>query len=216
MTSLPIGRLVGTPRRRALLVGALVAVFALAVGYLGGLITSRNAHPGDTSPEAGFARDMSTHHSQAVEMAMVAWQRSADPEIQQLAYDIATVQSNQIGIMQTWLKDWGLSPTSSRPKMAWMPDGARELQPDGLMPGMATNDQIDQLRHLSGSALDVLFCQLMLRHHLGGIHMADTIVKLSHEKQVTGLASTMMNNQQFEVTNLRAKLDKLGAQPLAQ
>jgi len=216
MASLPIGRLVGTPRRRAILLGALVAVFALVAGYLGGLITSRNDHPGDNSPEAGFARDMSTHHSQAVEMAMVAWQRSTDPEIQQLAYDIATVQSNQIGIMQTWLKDWGLSPTSTRPKMAWMPDGATELQPDGLMPGMATTDQIDQLRHLSGSAVDVLFCQLMLRHHLGGIHMAETIVKLSHEKQVTDLATTMMNNQQFEVTNLRAKLDKLGAQPLAQ
>ena len=82
------------------------------------------------------------------------------------------------------------------------------------MPGMATTDEIDQLRKLNGSALDVLFCQLMLRHHLGGIHMASTIVKLSHQAQVTELANTMMNNQQNEVTVLRGLLDKYGAHPL--
>ncbi len=214
MATLAIGRLVGTPRRRAILIGALVAVFALVVGYLGGLITARYDHPGDRSAEAGFARDMSIHHAQAVEMGMIAWQRSTDPSIQQIGYDIATVQSHQIGIMQTWLKDWGLDPTTTRPKMAWMPNGSSELQPDGRMPGMATTDEIDQLRKLNGSALDVLFCQLMLRHHLGGIHMASTIVKLTHRHEVTDLATTMMNNQQNEVTLLRGLLDKYGAQPL--
>src|SRR6059058_3920136 len=89
-------------RRRALLLGALVAVFALVVGYLGGLLYPRFTAPGDTSPEAGFARDMSTHHAQAVEMAMVAWHTASDPEVRQIAYDIATVQENQIGTMQNW------------------------------------------------------------------------------------------------------------------
>ena len=145
---------------------------------------------------------------------MIAWQKSTDPEIQQLAYDIATVQSNQIGIMQTWLKDWNLAPTGSRPKMAWMPNGTRELLPDGRMPGMATDAEIEQLRGSTGTRLDTLFCQLMLRHHLGGIHMASTIASLSHEAQVVEIANTMKNNQQGEVTNLRAKLDKLHAQPL--
>ena len=42
-------------RRRALLLGALVAVFALVVGYLGGLLEPRFTAPGDNSPEAGFA-----------------------------------------------------------------------------------------------------------------------------------------------------------------
>ena len=204
----------GTPRRRALLLGALVAVFALTVGYLAGLLTPSVRAPGDNSPEAGFARDMSTHHAQAVEMAMIAWKRSTDPEVQQVAYDIATVQENQIGIMQTWLKDWHLLPTGSRPKMAWMPNGTKELLPDGRMPGMATDAEIQQLQNATGTQVDILFCQLMLRHHLGGIHMASTIISLSHNSGVTDLATTMRNNQQGEVTNLHNKLDQLHAQPL--
>ena len=202
-----------TPRRRALLLGVLVVVFALTVGYLGGLLTPSFRAPDDNSPEAGFARDMSTHHAQAVEMAMIAWKKSTDPEVSQVAYDISTVQSNQIGIMQTWLKDWHLLPTGSRPKMAWMRDGTKVL-PDGRMPGMATDAELQQLEKATGTPLDILFCQLMLRHHLGGIHMASEIVSVSHDGEVTDLATTMRNNQQNEVTNLRNKLDQLHGSPL--
>jgi uncharacterized protein (DUF305 family) len=206
--------LFGTPRRRALALGALAAVLALIIGYLGGLLTPRLSTPGDNSPEAGFARDMSLHHSQAVEMAMIAWQKSANPDVREMAYNIATGQQAQIGIMQTWLVDWHLLPTGSRPRMAWMPDGAQELLPDGRMPGMASDTELNQLRTLSGSASDVLFCQLMLRHHLGGIHMISGLLPLTHNKQVTDLAAQMKNAQQNDVTNLRRLLTDLNAQPL--
>ena len=201
-------------RRRALLLGALVAVFALAVGYLGGLLYPRFTAPGDTSPEAGFARDMSTHHAQAVEMAMIAWQKSSNLEIREIAYDIATVQQGQIGVMQTWLVDWHLSPTGSQPKMAWMPNGTKELLPDGRMPGMATDDELSKLRSLSGTAFDVFFCQLMLRHHLGGIHMVSGLLSVTHNQRVADVATQMKNAQQNEVTNLRRLLTQMGAQPL--
>jgi uncharacterized protein (DUF305 family) len=209
-----LSSLLASPRRRALLLGALVAVVALVIGYLGGLIVPRLSTPGDNSPEAGFARDMSSHHGQAVEMAMIAWQKSGNAAIREMAYDIATGQQAQIGIMQTWLVDWHLSPTGTRPKMAWMPNGSHELLPDGRMPGMATDDEINKLRNLTGNPLDVLFCQLMLRHHLGGIHMVSGLLSLSHDMQVTDVATQMKNAQQNEVTNLRNLLTDLGAQPL--
>jgi len=202
-------------RRHALLIGGLVTVVALVVGYLAGLLTPRLGVPGDDSPEAGFARDMSVHHAQAVEMAMVAWQKSTNEEVREIAYDIATGQQAQIGIMQTWLVDWHLSPTGTRPKMAWMPGGSKELLPDGRMPGMASDDEINQLHAATGRSLDVLFCQLMLRHHLGGIHMVDELLTLTKNKQVVDLATQMKNAQQNEVTNLRRLLNDLGAQPLS-
>lgn len=203
----------GPPRRRALILGALVAVFALVIGYLGGMLQPRLSVPGDDSPEAGFARDMSVHHAQAVEMAMIAWQKSKDPTIQEMAYNIATGQQAQIGIMQTWLVDWNLLPTGTRPRMAWMPDHT-PLLPDGRMPGMASDAELAQLHSLTGTPFDVLFCQLMLRHHLGGIHMVEGLLQVSHDKQVTDLASQMKNAQQNDVTNLRDLLTQLHAQPL--
>ncbi len=209
-----LGALWSTPRRRAISIGALVAVLALLLGYGAGLLTPSLRAPGDDSVEAGFARDMSTHHAQAVEMGMVAYQRATNDEVRQMGYDIALTQENQIGIMQTWLKDWHLQPTGTRPKMAWMPNGAKELTPDGLMPGMATDAQIKELNTVSGKQVDILFCQLMLRHHLGGIHMVDELLALSHNQEVRQLAATMKNGQQGEVATLQGLLTQLGAQPL--
>jgi uncharacterized protein (DUF305 family) len=211
---MPFNSLMANPRRRALALGALVAVFALLLGFGAGLLTPSLRTPGDDSAEAGFARDMSTHHGQAVEMGMVAYQKATLDEVRQLGYNIALTQQAQIGIMGVWLSDWHLEPTGSRPKMAWMPEGSRALSTDGLMPGMATDAQMAQLHSATGKDVDILFCQLMLRHHLGGIHMVDGLLQESHNDTVRQLAETMKNNQQGEVVTLQGLLTQLGAKPL--
>jgi uncharacterized protein (DUF305 family) len=208
------GGLLSTPRRRALTYGALVALVALIVGYVSGFVTPTLTRPGDNSPEAGFARDMSTHHAQAVEMGMVAYQKATNDDVRQLGYNIALTQQAQIGMMKIWLDDWHLEPTGSQPRMAWMPNGIKELSPDGLMPGMATDAEMAQLHNATGKEVDILFCQLMLRHHLGGIHMVDGVLAESHNATVRSLAETMKANQQGDIAVLEQLLTQLGAKPL--
>jgi uncharacterized protein (DUF305 family) len=200
-------------RRRGLLLGALAVLVALAIGYVAGAVVPSLRAPGDGSVEAGFARDMSAHHAQAVEMSMIAYSKATDPEVKASAYNIALGQQAEIGVMQTWLKDWRLLPTGTRPKMAWMPDGERTLT-NGLMPGMATNAELAELTKATGRQVDILFCQLMLRHHLGGIHMIDGLLAESHDAQVRDVADTMKRNQQSEIDVFRQTLTQLGAQPL--
>src|SRR3954452_21159763 len=105
-----------SPRGRLLTAGVAV-VLALAVGFALGFITPLVTRPGDNSPEAGFARDMSTHHAQAVQMGVLAYTRVDDPELKTVAYDVMLQQQYEIGIMNTWLKDWGLTTTGSQPRM---------------------------------------------------------------------------------------------------
>ena len=57
----------------------LAAVVALAIGLVAGLALSRvggDDLPGDDSVAAGFARDMQTHHDQAVEMSWIIYDRT--------------------------------------------------------------------------------------------------------------------------------------------
>jgi uncharacterized protein (DUF305 family) len=202
-----------TPRRLRIVGSILVAVVLLLVGYAAGLLTPRLTAPGDTSPEAGFARDMSEHHAQAVDMGMVAYQKATLPEVRTLGGDIALTQQAQIGTMQTWLRDWRLGPTGSETPMAWMPEGQRALN-GNLMPGMATTEELATLMSASGKNVDILFCQYMLRHHLGGIHMVNGILDRTGDPQVRELAEKMRQGQTGEVATLRVLLDKLGARPL--
>jgi len=199
-------------RNGRIIAGALAAVFLLAIGFGAGLLT-RSGTPGDDSAEAGFARDMSTHHAQAVEMGMIAFQKASLPEVRTLGGDIALTQKGQIGVMSTWLKDWGLDVNTTRAPMSWMPNGQAELV-NNLMPGMATRDEVKKLENATGKQVDILFCQYMLRHHLGGIHMVEDVLAQHPRAEVAELAQTMKQNQTAEVSVLRTLLTQLGAQPL--
>ncbi|RKN41956.1 DUF305 domain-containing protein [Micromonospora endolithica] len=195
-------------RRFGTVVVAAAVVVGLLLGYAGGLLTPRLTRPGDASVEAGFARDMTTHHAQAVEMGLIAFQRGTDQEVRSIGGDIALSQQGDIGAMQTWLRSWGLDPTGSQPRMAWMPDGT-DMVRNGLMPGMATPEQMAQLRAAQGKELDVLFLDLMIDHHIGGVHMADALLDASDEPDVVRAAQTMKNTQQTELVNLRNALDRI-------
>lgn len=189
------------PARYGVLALAIMVVVGLLLGYAGGLLTPRLTRPGDASVEAGFARDMTTHHAQAVEMSLIAYRSATLPEVRQIAVDIATGQQGEIGAMQTWLREWGLSPTGSNPPMSWMSDGA--TLKNGLMPGMATPEQMTALRNAQGIEVDRQFLTLMYDHHLGGIHMIDAALDETDNAEVVRVAQTMKNTQQSELNNLR-------------
>ncbi|WP_428963807.1 DUF305 domain-containing protein [Micromonospora fluostatini] len=197
-------------RRFGTLALAAAVVVGLLLGYVGGLFTPTLTRPGDTSVEAGFARDMTTHHAQAVQMGLAAYQRGSDPEVRQIGVDIALAQQGEMGTMQTWLRSWGLDPSGSQPRMAWMA-GGQEMVKNGLMPGMATPEQMARLEAAQGRELDVLFLELMITHHTGGIHMIDGVLGNSDEPDVVRTAQTMKNTQQSDLVNLRNALDRLRA-----
>ncbi|HEX5741638.1 MAG TPA: DUF305 domain-containing protein [Pilimelia sp.] len=193
---------------------ALMVVLGLLLGAGGAWLTHRLRTPGDDSPEAGFARDMLNHHAQAVEMGLVAYRGSGDAEVRSGAVDIVMTQLTEAGMLQAWLRDWDVPPTSTDPPMSWLPAGKRHLTPDGRMPGMADAQELDRLRTASGRARDVLFLQLMIRHHLGGTHMIAAILDSTDEPEVRRAATAMRDVQSAEVKNMTALLTRLGGAPL--
>jgi uncharacterized protein (DUF305 family) len=199
----------GLGTRRALLVlGALVA---LLVGVLGTLVVvqSRTAAPSEFGADAGFARDMQTHHAQAVEMAFLVRDRTDDPELRTVAYDIITSQQQQAGQMYGWLVQWGLPQTGSRPPMAWVggEHGTAHADPDGTMPGMATPAQLAELEAATGVEAERIFLRLMIAHHEGGVAMADAAVADARTPEVRTLASAIAAAQSSEIELLQQMLD---------
>jgi uncharacterized protein (DUF305 family) len=92
--------------------------------------------------------------------------------------------------------------------------GAAHLEPDGLMPGMATPAQMDQLERLTGKALDVDFLQLMLRHHQGGLPMAQYAAAHATQPHVRLLAEKMAETQSREIVQMEQLLRERGATAL--
>lgn len=189
--------------------GALLAAVAFGVGRI--TVPTTAVAPSTTSAEAGFARDMQTHHLQAVEMSLIVRDLTDDDEIRLLAYDIATAQQQQAGQMFGWLTVWGLPQAASEPSMTWMTrptlDGASHDHdsgdsahvPGGPMPGLATAEQLATLRTLEGGEAEAYFLELMIAHHEGGVEMAQAVLARSDERVVTQLATGMVAVQQKEI-----------------
>lgn len=218
-------------QRTALLVLGVIGAMVLgfAIGVLARQPLDGDSGPSPSAVDIGFSQDMSAHHAQAVEMAGVALIRSTDQDVRRLAYDILTTQQNQVGRMQGWLQLWGAPARGVDGYMGWMTEhgsghdhsgghgagsGHDSEGPVREMPGMATPEELSALRQAEGVAGDVLFLQLMLRHHQGGLPMIQYAATYAETAAVRTLASNMDQTQQGESQLMTGMLAARGAAPL--
>ncbi|WP_158843421.1 DUF305 domain-containing protein [Saccharothrix deserti] len=218
-----------TATRAVVVTIAVLAVLLLgaAVGLLIQLPGADNSTtPARDSVDVGFSQDMATHHLQGVQMANIARDKTADPAIRQLAFDIESTQLEQVGRMKGWLFLWGYPEQSVDGKHMWWMTGSSGTHGHdsgggsstsaeaGKMPGMATAQELSRLRSLSGVEFDVYFLQLMLRHHQGGAPMSEYAAANAGQPVVRTLADNMLKSQTSESVYMTQLLTERGAAPL--
>ena len=209
--------------KRAAAVVALLTATALALGVLVGSVLNRPSSlsiPADTSAEAGFARDMQAHHSQAVELSRLVRDRTDDEDVRILAQDIMLTQQNQAGQMAGWLETWGLPQSSGREPMAWVAGGHGHAamtsdDPDApmgyaAMPGWVSDEDMARLTAAQGEEAERLYLQLMIPHHQGGVEMAQIALDQVQAPQVRDLAQAIVTAQEAEITVLEQMLAERG------
>ncbi|MFI2431818.1 DUF305 domain-containing protein [Streptomyces sp. NPDC018693] len=201
---------------RLLIVGSLAAVLAAVTVVVVLLSPSDDGGgtPSRDSVDAGFARDMAVHHQQAVELSFIVRDRTDDEEVRRLAYDIINTQANQRGMLLGMLDAWDLPKSSQQAPMAWMGGHASheayEPHDGSLMPGMATNAEMDRLRQASGRDAEVLYLRLMTEHHKGGVPMSEVAAESAGTEDLRRLAQGMVNGQQAEIALMADMLEKRG------
>jgi uncharacterized protein (DUF305 family) len=196
----------GAGRRAGILIAILgvMLLFALVI-----ILLTRSNTPGTSvssdSPVVGFARDMIVHHNQAVEMALILYDHTENETLHTIALDILLSQQNQIGQMQGWLYLWQLPVGSINAPMAWM-----GMVVEGLMPGMATDEQMAELRASTGADTDRLFIELMIPHHTSAIHMANAISERTSIPAVLDFARSVIDSQTREIREMQKIYSELG------
>jgi uncharacterized protein (DUF305 family) len=222
------------PRRAWRLWTPLAVILAAALVAAGfGLRALTDDAPGSGSVDAGFLRDMSEHHAQAVQMGMLEFSHGADKQSVAMGQDIALTQQREIGVMGSWLADWGLPQSNAGTPMAWMGGttvSAGEMADmpgmsgggplgtpvgtDGVrMPGMAGDSELVGLAASRGQASDVRFLTLMIHHHRGGVLMAQYAAHHASQDKVRALAKVMVTVQSSEIQQMEFDLQRLGAPP---
>lgn len=187
-----------------------VAVLGLALAFLGfaiGYVVTRDRSPSADSADVGFLQDMLTHHDQALGVANLTAAHGEDPSVRTYAREVLIFQSYEIGVMTQMLAEWGLTREDrSDEAMAWM-DMAVPVE---QMPGLLTEEQLDQVEAARGAELDSLFLELMAEHHRGGLHMAQQGAELASNDRVAALAARIERNQAGEINEYRMRAEALG------
>jgi uncharacterized protein (DUF305 family) len=213
-------------------IGALLALVAVVVFVVTHHDRAPAAKPVLSQVDTGFAQDMSVHHQQAVTLADVL-APGVDDDVRVLADQIRTKQIFEIGQMTGWLQAADAPPVAAHP-MAWMsaPHGAGGadwrhsgqtqtmsmpgMESDAmLMPGMASRADLVRLQGLKGRDNEILFLQLMYRHHQGGIDMAMYVFNHTTTGFVRQAGLAMARDQGEECALMTSIMSRLNASPLS-
>ncbi len=216
-------------RSMPLIVAGLLAV-AVATVLIQGVWIARSSSASTTTPgpiDIGFAQSMSLHHQQAIAMSQLLLD-DRPTGLQILAKQVAYSQLIELGEMRGWLRLWGQPLTPYPVDMNWMllgaaPPDAELLQyllacqasPTG-MSGLATDEELMQLRSLEGLSRDRHFLALMLAHHQGGLPMARFAATEATLPVVRELAVRAVVEQTKEVAFIEralAAIDEMALRP---
>lgn len=161
--------------------------------------------------DVDFMTGMISHHAQALIMSSLAEDAGASSEIRTLTARIINAQKDEIRTMQDWLRARG--------------EPVPEVRIDGLqlmihgvenhhahMPGMLTQDQLEELAAARGDEFDRLFLEYMIQHHEGAVTMVDELFSTDGaalEDVAFKLASDINVDQQTEIARMQRMLDRM-------
>jgi uncharacterized protein (DUF305 family) len=151
--------------------------------------------------DVGFAQGMIVHHGQAVTMADLAIETSANPEVISLAERIVAAQDPEIDLMSGWLSEWGQA----------VPDPNMGHRGGAMAEGMMTEADMAEMERASGTDFDRLFLEMMVVHHEGAIAMAEELLADGRYPAAQELAEEVISVQRDEVEAMRALLERLPA-----
>jgi len=169
---------------------------------------AKRASPADVE----FMSGMIHHHAQAIVMARWASSHGASESLRTLCERIIVSQTDEIRMMQQWLREHGeVAPEPSATGQRMVMGG---MEHDMLMPGMLTPDQMKQLDEARGAEWNRLFLTFMIQHHEGALTMVEKLFATyggGVDDLIYKFASDTFADQGSEIGRMQRMLDAMGA-----
>ena len=175
-----------------------------------------------TQADIDFMSGMIHHHAQAILISKWAPTHEASAAVQRLTARIINAQSDEITIMQHWLRDRNRDPMTvdSLGNVAMAPmdhsAGGHNMAAMATMPGMLTDAQLKELDAARGREYDRLFLIYMMQHHRGAVSMVRTLFG-SHgagqDETVFKFAADVEVDQSTEIRRMLSMLLEMGEVP---
>ena len=154
-----------------------------------------------TRDDALFMQNMIPHHGQAVKMAVLVDDRTNNKEIIDIAGRIRKSQADEIAFMRDWLE-----------QRSEVTDIDHSMHMDHSLMGMASSNEMDELKAAKGTEFDRLFLNLMIPHHEGAVTMVEDLLEQSgsaYDPILYDFINDIVNDQEAEITRMDTLLSGL-------
>lgn len=161
-----------------------------------------------------FMIGMIGHHAQALIMSRLAPENNASEQIQTLAARIINAQNDEIASMQEWLRYRGQPvPEVHIDGLNLMIHGVDDhMSGHEDMPGILSQEQLEELADAEGSEFDRLYLEYMIEHHAGAVMMVRKLFATdgaAQEDQAFRLATDIQVDQITEIERMQLMLENL-------
>jgi uncharacterized protein (DUF305 family) len=144
------------------------------------------------NPDNDFAAMMKTHHMGALEMAQLEVAQGTNAELKKMAQKMIDEQQKEIAELNTFLS-------------------GHEAHGGGDAFYKEVMSQMNNMKMVMSheGSIDMQFAQMMIPHHQGAIDMSKAYIKAgAHEDKLKSMANKLIADQQKEIKDLQAWLDK--------
>lgn len=144
-----------------------------------------------------FSQEMIPHHEQTIELARLAEGRTTDPFILELSAELIRKETEDIALMEGWLREWGAPLPRENP-----------AHQGHNMPGMLTPGEMAAVKKASGPAFNRLWLRSLAKHLDHGIDMAEDVLATGRHGPTTLLAGQIVTNQRQKIEEIRRHLEQ--------
>lgn len=160
----------------------------LATETSGSMATGTTA-TATTQYDLQFIDSLTRHHQMAIDMATMAAPKFEHQPLKDAAKTMVDDQTKEIAQLRQWRDQWypGAAP-------------AENMQ----LPGMSSmNMDMSHMQSMSGHALDMMFIDMMIPHHEGGLAMGQDALAKAEHPELRELAQKMVEKQKKEIDQMK-------------
>jgi len=180
--------------KQLLTVSALALTLALSPSaYAANDMSASKTTQATKAPyDVQFLDTMSEHHRDGIKMMQLAVDKAQSQDIKQMAQKGIDDQNKDIDDMKSLRH-------SDAPE-------AVNIKLPGMMPKEKMQQDMAKLEAASGNDFDKHYLQTMIKHHQGGVKMADDALGKANDADVKAKAQEIHDKQKQEITQMQDML----------
>lgn len=135
---------------------------------------------------------MAPHHRLGITLLENAVPRADDVRLRRLVFKMSAYHASEFHDLERRADEWNVTTSAQ-------------------FPGWISNDDIDALGRLTGTAYDVRWLELMIRHHEGALTLAAAEIAGGSDGDLEDLAQRISTSQRDEIERMRLLVEELCA-----